>query len=92
MSVRTEKDGPVWAIINDRPEARNAGDPETTDALVESFLVFDVAPEMSVAVFWVQEEWNWRCDATVVSSVSCSDHFMRGTNVFALPAFVSGRG
>ncbi|MEP3299260.1 MAG: hypothetical protein ABJO27_22755 [Pseudoruegeria sp.] len=43
MSVRTEKDGPVWAIINDRPEARNAGDPETTDALVESFLAFDAA-------------------------------------------------
>ena len=41
MTVRVEKDGPVTTIINDRPEARNAVDPETGDALVEAFLEFD---------------------------------------------------
>ena len=52
MTVRVEKDGPVTTIINDRPEARNAVDPETGDALVEAFLEFDDDPEASVAVFW----------------------------------------
>lgn len=52
MTVRVEKDGPVTTIINDRPEARNAVDPETGDALVEAFLEFDNDPDASVAVFW----------------------------------------
>ena len=52
MTVRVEKDGPVTTIINDRPEARNAVNPETGDALVEAFLEFDDDPEASVAVFW----------------------------------------
>ena len=29
MSVRIEKDGPVWTVIHSRPEARNAMDPES---------------------------------------------------------------
>ena len=52
MTVRVEKDGPVTTIINDRPEARNAVDPETGEALVEAFLEFDNDSEASVAVFW----------------------------------------
>ncbi len=32
MSVRLEKDGPVWTIIHSRPEARNAMDPESAKA------------------------------------------------------------
>ncbi len=28
MAVRVEKDGAVWTIVHDRPEARNAMDPE----------------------------------------------------------------
>ena len=52
MTVRVEKDGPVTTIITDRPEARNAVDPETGDALVEAFLEFDDDPEASVAVYW----------------------------------------
>ena len=27
MTVRIEKDGPVWTVIHSRPEARNAMDP-----------------------------------------------------------------
>jgi len=52
MVVRVEKDGPVTTIINDRPEARNAVDPETGDALVDAFLEFDNDPKAHVAVFW----------------------------------------
>jgi len=52
MTVRVERDGPVTTVINDRPEARNAVDPATADALVEAFLAFDADPESSVAVFW----------------------------------------
>ena len=37
MVVRIEKDGPVWTVIHDRPEARNAMDPESADALTEAF-------------------------------------------------------
>ena len=31
MTVRIEKAGPVWTIIHDRPEARNAMDPQSAD-------------------------------------------------------------
>ena len=41
MTVRIEKDGAVWTIIHDRPEARNAMDPESADALTAAFLEFD---------------------------------------------------
>lgn len=53
MTVRIEKDGPVWTVINSRyDEARNAVDPETADALQAAFLDFEAAEEAKVAVFW----------------------------------------
>jgi len=52
MAVRIEKDGPVWTVIHDRPEARNAMDPESADALTAAFLEFDAEDSASVAVFW----------------------------------------
>ena len=52
MVVRIEKDGPVWTVIHDRPEARNAMDPESADALTEAFLEFDADDDASVAVFY----------------------------------------
>ena len=36
MSVRIEKDGPVWTIIHSRYEARNAMDPESATDLFEA--------------------------------------------------------
>ena len=51
MSVRTEKDGDVWTIIHDRPQARNAVDSEHAIALYDAFLDFDASDER-VAVFW----------------------------------------
>ena len=38
MAVRIERIGPVWTVIDDRPEARNAMDPESADALTAAFL------------------------------------------------------
>src|SRR5258705_9449693 len=52
MTVRIEKAGPVWTIIHDRPEARNAMDPDSADALTAAFLAFDADKDASVAVFY----------------------------------------
>ena len=52
MSVRIEKAGPVWTVIHDRPEARNAMDPKSADELVAAFLEFDADKEAAVAVFY----------------------------------------
>jgi enoyl-CoA hydratase len=52
MAVRIEKDGAVWTVIHDRPEARNAMDPASADALTAAFLEFDADDSASVAVFY----------------------------------------
>ena len=41
MAVRIEQNSNVWTIIHDRPEARNAMDPDSADALVEAFEAFE---------------------------------------------------
>ena len=51
MAVEIEKNGDVWTIIHNRPEARNAMDPASADALVEAFDAFDKS-DAKVAVFW----------------------------------------
>jgi enoyl-CoA hydratase len=50
--VRAEKDGPVTTVILDRPEARNAVNPEMAEALVSAFEAFDADPGALVAVLW----------------------------------------
>jgi len=50
MSVVIEKDGHVWTVIHDRPEARNAVDPQAAKDLVKAFLEFDRS-DARVAVF-----------------------------------------
>src|SRR5262245_10417519 len=52
MTVRIEKNGSVWTVIHDRPEARNAMDPASADALTAAFLAFDANKDASVAVFY----------------------------------------
>ena len=52
MSVRVEKSGAVWTVIHSRPQARNAMDPESADALQDAFLEFDRDDTAAVAVFW----------------------------------------
>src|SRR5437762_12198753 len=51
MAVRIEKDGAVWTIVHDRPEARNAMDPKSADDLTAAFLEFDADSDAAVAVF-----------------------------------------
>src|SRR5262245_52050292 len=52
MSIRVEKTGWVTTVIHDRPDARNAMDPASADALVEAFLAFDADPNARVAVLF----------------------------------------
>lgn len=52
MAVRVEKNGAVWTVIHDRPEARNAMDPASADALYAAFLEFDADDSAAVAVFY----------------------------------------
>jgi enoyl-CoA hydratase len=51
-SVRVERNGPVQTVIISRPEARNAVDGPTADALVRAFRAFDADPDASVAVLY----------------------------------------
>src|ERR1700686_5430028 len=52
MSVKVEKNGPVWTVVHNRPAARNAMDPESADALTQAFLEFDADDTARVAVLY----------------------------------------
>ncbi len=52
MSVTVERDGPVTTIVLSRPEARNAMNPESAEALVDAFLAFDADANQSVSVLF----------------------------------------
>src|SRR6201995_5597704 len=52
MSVRIERDGPVWTVVLDRPEVRNAIDTEHAQALLAAFEAFDADGDAAVAVLW----------------------------------------
>ncbi|MCD6735019.1 MAG: crotonase/enoyl-CoA hydratase family protein [Burkholderiaceae bacterium] len=50
-AVTVEHDGPVTIVTLSRPQARNAVDRPTADALASAFSQFDADPARSVAVF-----------------------------------------
>lgn len=50
MTVRTDRQGPVWTVTLDRPEVRNAVDRPTAQALAEAFRAFDADPGACAAV------------------------------------------
>ncbi|HKQ28397.1 MAG TPA: enoyl-CoA hydratase-related protein, partial [Burkholderiales bacterium] len=52
MTVRIEKKDRVWTVIHSRPEARNAMDPESAEALLQAFRSFNADPEAAAAVLW----------------------------------------
>src|SRR2546428_9316775 len=52
MTVRIEKKGKLWTVIHSRPQARNAMDPESAEALVDAFTAFDRDEDAAVAVLW----------------------------------------
>ena len=71
MSVRIEKSGSVWTVIHSRPEARNAMDAASADALVAAFEQFDRDVSANVAVFW--GEGGAFCAGWDLKSVSSLD-------------------
>ena len=75
MAVRTEKSGAVWTIVHDRPEARNAMDPQSAEALTAAFLEFDADKNASVAVLYGAggafcAGWDLKFVSTLKRSVS----------------------
>jgi enoyl-CoA hydratase len=52
VSVRSERNGPVTTVVLDRPQARNAVDRATAEALSEAFRAFEADDEARVAVLW----------------------------------------
>jgi enoyl-CoA hydratase len=50
VSVRVERDDPVWTVLIDRPEARNAVDRASAEALHDAFEAFEHDDDLSVAV------------------------------------------
>jgi enoyl-CoA hydratase len=50
--IRVERAGPVTTVIIDRPEVRNAVDPEHAASLYEAFTAFDADPSAHVAVLY----------------------------------------
>jgi enoyl-CoA hydratase len=50
--IRVERAGPVTTVVIDRPEVRNAVDPEHAAGLYEAFTAFDADPEARVAVLY----------------------------------------
>ena len=52
MSVRSETRDRITTVIIDRPQARNAVDRATADALTAAFRTFDADPDADVAVLW----------------------------------------
>ena len=52
MSATVERQGPIWTVILDRPEVKNAVDRATAEALMQAFRNFEEADDASVAVLW----------------------------------------
>lgn len=52
MSIRIEKQGPVFTVILSRPEVRNAVDAPTARALADAFRAFEADEDARVAVLW----------------------------------------
>ncbi len=52
MSVHVEVEGPVTTVVLDRPEAHNAVDRQTAEALADAFRDFDADESQSVAVLY----------------------------------------
>src|SRR3954447_5873744 len=50
MQVRVDQDGPVTTVTIDRPEARNAVDRPTAEALADGLRAFDADETAAVAV------------------------------------------
>jgi len=52
VTVRVERDGPVWTVVLDRPEVRNAVDTPHAEDLAQAFQDFDADADAAVAVLY----------------------------------------
>jgi enoyl-CoA hydratase len=52
LTVRVEKKGPVFTVVLNRPEVRNAVDSAAAKALADAFRSFEADPDAQVAVFF----------------------------------------
>ena len=50
MSILIQDDGPLRTITINRPDARNAVNPATAQALFEAFVAFEADPQLQVAI------------------------------------------
>src|SRR5688572_22214482 len=50
--IRTERDGPVFLVILDRPGSRNAVDRDTADAMADAFRAFDADDSAHVGILY----------------------------------------
>jgi enoyl-CoA hydratase len=71
MAVRIERSGSVGTVIHSRPEARNAVDAASAEALTAAFEQFDKDDTANVAVFW--GEGGSFCAGWDLKSVSSLD-------------------
>lgn len=92
MVVRIEKDGDVWTIIHDRPEARNAASPEAADALVDAFNEFNKS-DAKVGVFYGEggafcAGWDLKYASTLTDREKFQEEIVEGLGfpVGAAPA------
>ncbi len=79
MVVSIDKNGPVWTVIHDRPEARNAMDRDSAVALHDAFREFD-ASDASVAVLWGKggsfcAGWDLNLAASLRDPETCLAYF-----------------
>ena len=78
MAVRIEKKGKVWTVIHSRPEARNAMDPASANALMDAFVAFDRDRDAAVAVLWGEggafcAGWDLKYGASLLEDASPLD-------------------
>lgn len=95
MTVSIEKLGRVWTVIHNRPEARNAMDPESAEALQAAFLKFDVDDAADIAVFYGEggafcAGWDLKFaaqlkDASEISDLQFPDEFEANDNGAGIP-------
>jgi len=95
MGVRIDKDGDVWTIVHDRPEARNAVSPEAADALTTAFEEFEDG-DAKVGVFWGAggafcAGWDLKYASTLTDSGKFQDEIAEGLG-FPLGAAPAPRG
>ncbi len=96
MTVRIEKDGPVWTVVHSRAEARNAMDPASAEALVAAFEAFDADGDARVAVLWGEggafcAGWDLKYAATLADRERFQGEIVDGLG-FGLGAAPSPRG